>query len=77
MRCPRCRDHNLVSAQCAPSAHAPGCTQDGHHEHHTCTKCGFAWIGEPPLSEVDDEGWEELILVAFDQIIGHRLRKRG
>ena len=57
------------------SARAPDCTQHGHHEHHACTKCGFAWIGEPPVSEMDDEGWEEVILAAFDQIIGHRLRK--
>jgi hypothetical protein len=69
MRCPRCRDASLVTAQCAPGARVPGCTRDGYHEHHACARCGFAWIGDPPVSEMDAEGREEFILDVFEQIV--------
>ena len=75
MRCPKCRDHNLVTAQCAPAARVPGCTQNGYHEHYACSRCGSAWVGDPPASAMTAEGIEEFIIVAFDQIIGHRPRK--
>jgi hypothetical protein len=75
MRCPKCRDQNLVTAQCAPTVRVPGCAQDGDHEHHACSRCDFAWVGDPPASAMTSAGIEEFVLAVFDQIIGHRPRK--
>lgn len=41
--CPHCHDRYLVTAQCSPATRAHGCVQDGHHEHHGCTKCMAEW----------------------------------
>jgi len=75
MRCPKCRDQDLVTAHCAPAARVPGCTQDGYHEHYACSRCNFSWVGYPPAAAAAAEGIEEFILAAFDLIIGHRPRK--
>jgi hypothetical protein len=53
----------------------PGCTLDGYHEHHACSRCGFAWAGDPPVSAMTSAGIEEFVLAIFHQIVGHRPRK--